>query len=65
MQSIVDPDPGRVLFASFCRIGIDIQNTENYDTFDTDERDKTLETDKAVTESKKNPTCVKLGVRPA
>ncbi len=29
-----------------------VQNTENYDTFDTDERDKTLESGNAVTESK-------------
>jgi hypothetical protein len=40
---------------------------KTYDTFDTDEKDKTLLSGKSVTKSKKSdfPTYVKLGVRSA
>ncbi len=78
--NVVDPD--RVESASFCPIRIDInsthffpenfihavQNTENYYTFDTNEKVKhfILNNGRSMTKrEKKNsdiPTCVKLGV---
>ncbi len=70
--------------ASFCQIRIDVnfkqlikfprifqyavQNTKNYYTFDSGEKDTTLLTGNVVTKSKKNsdfPPCIKFGERSA
>jgi hypothetical protein len=78
LTGVVDPYPaypdryqvqanGKVVkFNLFHKISIYCQNTENYHTFDPNEKDELLYTGNDVSRSKKKyfdfPTCVKLGV---